>query len=135
MSRQTRKLLSEYAKNSIGPPLRAAQDRKKEEVTMIQQLKNFDVDRMDIEQLVELSAVGRVIVDEFDKTGAETPEWLTTNLKSLRREIRARQADALEALLREKQSRLESLKPAEQRRADLAGEIETLKQKLAGVGV
>jgi len=117
------------------PALRASQDKKKEEVTMIQQLKNFDVDRMDLDELVGLASFGRIIGDEFDKLSGEIPEWLQANLKSLRREIHARQADALEALLKEKKARRDNLTPAEERRKKLDEEIAALEAKVSQVGV
>lgn len=99
------------------------------------QLKNFDVERLNLDEVVELAAFARVYREEYEKNGGEVPTWLSDSLKSLRREINVRQLDGVEKTLREKISRLEALKPAEQKRQELQAEIDALKQRLPqGVG-
>jgi hypothetical protein len=95
---------------------------------MVDRLRNFDVDRLSLEELVELSAIGRFLTDEFEKTGVEVPEWLSINLKSLRREIKTKIADQVEKTLRDKRTRLASLMPTEERRKKLAEEIAELEK-------
>jgi hypothetical protein len=95
---------------------------------MIEKLKNFDVERMSVEELVGLSAVGRIVRSEFEANGVEVPDWLDVNCKTIRREIKSRQADALEKSLREKKARLAALMPTEEKRATLKAEIEALEK-------
>jgi hypothetical protein len=102
-------------------------------MTIIEALKQFNVDRLDLEGLIEASALGRVLQDEVAKLGMEEPEWLTHCTKEVRREIKLRTQDQMEKLLKEKISRLEALKPPEQRREDLTKEIEELKARLTAV--
>lgn len=98
---------------------------------MLEQLRNFDAKRLDLEELVELSAIGTTIKNEFDRVTVETPEWLDANLKSLRREIKARQADQIEAALREKRLQVERMTPVEERRKKAQEELAELERKAA----
>ncbi len=93
---------------------------------MINELKNFTADRLDLDELVALSAFGRAFQAELVQLNAEEPEWLGPQLRSLRSEIRTRQQDRIEKLLRQKKSRLESLKPAAEKRAEIEAEIKRL---------
>lgn len=96
------------------------------------ELKNFDANRMDLEALVELSAFARTIEGEYVALKVAAPEWVTVQAKSLRREITSRLADAKEKSLREKKARLATLKTTEEKRKELADEIAALESE--GVG-
>lgn len=98
---------------------------------MLEKLKNLDVERIDLDEAVELSAIGRVVKDEYEKNGAEAPTWIDDRLREVRREIRARQADMIDKRLREAKARRASLKTTEEKRADLDREIAEL-EKIAG---
>lgn len=98
---------------------------------MLERLKNFDLDRMDVDELVFLSALARTLKQEYEAVGAETPEWVDTRARELRREIRARHADLIEKRLREAKMRLEALKPASERRKDVEAEIARLEAMVA----
>ena len=67
---------------------------------MLQRLKTLDVDRLDMEELVELSAVARILKTEFAEQDLDVPEWLGDKAKSLGREINARNQDAIERRLK-----------------------------------
>ncbi len=98
---------------------------------MISELKNLDVRRPDLPELVELSVYARSLVAEFEALGIETPEWLTVNTASIRREIKTRNQDRLAEKLRSAKSRLETLKTPDEKRAGLQTEIEQLEKQLA----
>jgi len=100
---------------------------------MLEHFKNFDVNRMSIEQLVSLAAYGRQLRDEYEHLQLEEPDWVDVQLKALRREIASKNADHLEALLREKKSRLEALKTPGEKRATIEKEIVGLQKQLAKV--
>jgi hypothetical protein len=93
---------------------------------MLEKLKNFDVDRLDLDELVMLSAFARILVAEFEVLKAQTPEWLEIQTKVLRRAILARQADMLEKRLREAKLRRDALKTPDEKRAALDNEIAEL---------
>jgi len=93
---------------------------------MLNQLKSFNAEAGSLEDAVALSAFARSFQEEFEKVGAEVPEWLPSKVKEIRREIRNRQQDAIEKALSDKKSRLLALQPAEERRKALQDEIERL---------
>jgi len=97
---------------------------------MLNELRNLNTDRMDLDQAIALSAYGRQLESEFASLESPTPEWLTSNLKQLRREIADRMRDELTRRLTEAKSRREALTPAEEKRAALDKEIEALSAKL-----
>lgn len=97
---------------------------------MLDKVKAFDENRASLEEMVELSAMARLLESEFKETGAEAPEYLSAQAKSIRRAINSRTRDLIEKQISEAESRLESLKTAEQKRQDLAAQISALKAKL-----
>ena len=97
------------------------------------QLKTFNENACDLEELVVLLTFGNQLRDTFEAVSVEIPEWLDGQLRKLKREIRSRQADSIDKVIREKEARLEALKPAEKKRAELAAEIKKLKAKQAEV--
>lgn len=97
---------------------------------MINELKNFNADRLDLDELIALSAFGRCFHAEVAFLNVEEPDWLAPNLRSLRKEISMRQQDRLEKLLRQKKSRLQALKPAAEKRQEIEDEIKKLEDQL-----
>ena len=96
----------------------------------ISQLKQLDCDRYDIDELVALSAEGKALQAEYASLGVDEPEWLGAAVRSLSRDVRTRQADAVEKRLRQAKARLQALKPQAERRAELEAEIAALQSKL-----
>jgi hypothetical protein len=96
---------------------------------MLHDFETFDADRCSLEQLVTLAAFGRGLRAEHEALGIEEPEWVGSQLKAVRREVAARNADSIEKRIREKKSRLEALKPPEEKRAALQAEIDALEAK------
>jgi hypothetical protein len=82
-------------------------------------LKNFEMVRLQLEDLIELSANARMLEAENVANGNPVPEWLTVAGKSLRREIKSRLADQKEKMLRDMKARRASLKTTEEKRAEL----------------
>lgn len=100
---------------------------------MLEKLRNLEVDRLNIEEAVVLAAFGRNFKAEFAFQNCDVPEWLDARLRELSREISVRTQDALEAKLKKAKALRETLKPAEERRAELDTQIADLEAKL-GVG-
>ncbi len=100
---------------------------------LLQQLKNFVADRLELDDLVALAAFGRHLRTEYEVSNLDEPEWLDIQLKSLRREIHTRNADKLEARRREINSRLDSLKTPSQRKQDLLKERQQIEKQLEAV--
>lgn len=101
---------------------------------MLSQFVSFDADRLSLEDLVSLAAFGRSLRAEYEELDLEEPQFIDIQLKSLKREIRTRNADRLEKSLREKKARLETLKTPTQKKAELQSEIKKLEAQLAEVG-
>jgi hypothetical protein len=100
----------------------------------LNEFKNFDANRLSLEELVSLSAFGTALRQEYETLQLDEPDFLDSQLKSLKREIRTRNADRLEKSLREKRARLETLKTPTQRKTELQKEIKELENQLAEVG-
>jgi ATP-dependent Lon protease len=93
---------------------------------MLNKLKNFDALRMSVEELLELSAYARGVKAEYEYSNMEVPEWIETQIKTLKREINTRNAEALEARKRELEVRLEGLKTTREKREELEKELAKL---------
>ena len=98
----------------------------------LQHLKSFDPARYDLDELVALKSAAAALTATYTSLGLETPEWLGDTNEALDKEIKARSRDMLEKELRETESRLESLKTADEKRTDLKAKQERLRAKLAG---
>lgn len=96
----------------------------------ISTFKNFSADRMDVDELVSLCAFGKAIRAEYDALQLDEPEFVGIQLASLKREIRSRVADKLEARKRELTARIDSLKTPAQKKAELEAELKKLEAQL-----
>lgn len=97
---------------------------------MLETLKNFNASAASIEEMVALRAYGRLVRDEFDGLMIDVPEWLDAQLKNLARQIKAKNADRLEARRKELRARLESLKTPNEKKAELRKELAALDRQL-----
>lgn len=101
---------------------------------MLERLKTLQLDRMDLDDALALSAFARALKAEYEHCGAEAPAWLDDRTRELRSEIRDRLRDSVAKRLSEARSRLESLATPDEKRAKLREEIEKL-EKMAGAAV
>lgn len=108
---------------------REAEEQRREK-RMMDKIKNLNIERLDIEEGMALAAFGRIVENEYALLSNEAPDWLTDNLKVLRKEIRQRLQDTLESRLVEITSRLDSLSTVEEKREKLKAEAARLKEKL-----
>lgn len=108
---------------------REAEEQRREK-RMLDKIKNLNIERLDIEEGMALAAFGRIVENEYALLSNEAPDWLTDNLKVLRKEIRQRLQDTLESRLVEITSRLDSLSTVEEKREKLKAEAARLKEKL-----
>lgn len=100
----------------------------------IEQLKNLNAARADLDDLVAMSVFARNLVAEYEHLNLDEPEWLSAALKTVRREIKSRNADRLESQLAESRARLENLKTPTERKAELRKTIQRLEAELVEVG-
>jgi len=92
----------------------------------LDQFRDFNVDTGQLDELVELAAFGRQLRAEYETLQLDIPEWASTQLEALRREIRTRSEDARLARIREIDSRIDSLKSSEEKKSELLKERERL---------
>lgn len=95
---------------------------------MLENLKNFSANRMNIDELVALRAFGRTFVAECGVQEVEAPEWVVEQLKALDREIRLKNSDRIAAKLRDAKIRLESMKTPTEKKAALKREVARLEK-------
>ena len=97
---------------------------------MLSEFKNFVADRLNIEQLIALEAFGHSLREAYDRNGLEEPDFIGFQLKALKREIRARVADATEARRQQIKNQLEALKTPSEKKAALKKELEQIDKVL-----
>lgn len=93
---------------------------------MLEKLRNLDVQRPDLEELVFLSATAKALRTEFEAENVDVPEWLDNTSRELKREIRTRQQDSIEKRVRDIRSRLDALKTPSEKRIELQSELDKL---------
>jgi len=99
---------------------------------MLTELKKFDPDRANMEELVALSAFAKSYRAEFTALNLEVPEWLDDKTRILQREILARGRDVLEKRLKDARAASAALMTPSEKRAALAAEIAALEAQLVG---
>ena len=95
-------------------------------LNFLQELKNLNTDRNDLETLVFYSALVSSYRAEFEKVNVEAPEWVDEAHRTLRREINARNADAVANRKKSLRVALDGLKTKEEKRAELEKELARL---------
>jgi hypothetical protein len=94
---------------------------------LLNDLKNFDTDGGDVDELVALLTFGNQMSQTYTSKSLEVPGWLSDKLGAIAAEIDYRHKDALVKEYKETKNRLESLKTNEEKRADLTAKLERLK--------
>lgn len=102
---------------------------------MLNLLKNFDAERMDVDELVALSLFARQLHGEYETLNLDVPDWVDESTRGVRLEIRSRVSDLLAKRLKEAKARRASLRTTEEKRTELDAEIEKLEKLHAGSGV
>lgn len=97
---------------------------------MLAQLRNVNVDRIDLDEAVGLLAFGELMARTYPEHNLKTPEWLDDNVKLLRREVNTRRAESLEKRRKELQSRIEATRTAQERREAYARELAEVEASL-----
>jgi len=93
---------------------------------MLERLKNLDLERLDVDEMVAMLAFAKSLAAEYQAQQAPAPEWVDTRAKELKREINTRLADMKEKRKKEIKAKLQSLKSAQERREELTKELEQL---------
>lgn len=93
--------------------------------------KNISTDRLNVEELIVASAFGRTLKAEFEIHGVDVPEYVDGTLKALKREIKGKISDKLDAERRRLMAQLETLKTPTQKKADLTKQLQQIEKRLA----
>ena len=101
---------------------------------MLDRFKSFDTERMDVDDLVALAAFGRQLRAEYEALQLEEPEFVDVQIKTLRREIHARNQDNLAARKRTLQNQLEALQTPTEKKAKLQKQLADINKQLQEVG-
>jgi hypothetical protein len=97
----------------------------------ISELKSFNIDRLDVAEMLMLASDGQRLREMYEARTMPTPEWLTEAVRLLNREIDRRKVDDLEKRLREIQSLDAADMDKQERREARRKERERIVQELA----
>ncbi len=98
--------------------------------TMLEQLKRFDPEAGDLEEAIALAGFADIFQNQYAKRSLETPNWLKEKSEALDREIHKRHRDYLEKELKAEETRLETLKTAQEKREDAKQRIDRIRAAL-----
>ena len=93
-------------------------------------LKNFNAERLDLDELVGILADAKALRIEYESLQVEEPAFLDSTIKAIRREVNSRNSDKIAARKAELKARLDALKSPKEKAAELRKELEALQ----GVG-
>jgi hypothetical protein len=94
---------------------------------MLNQLKNYNAQgRLDLDDLVAIASFGRALCTEYAEQKLEVPEWVSSQLRAVRHDIRAKVSDRIEARKKEIKLTLQRLATPAERRAALEEEYTAL---------
>jgi hypothetical protein len=100
-------------------------------VQLVEQLKSFDVERVQLDELLALAAFGKLLRTERESRGLDSPDWLDDRLRTLNREIESRRRDTLELRLKQAKAQAATLLTPTERREKVQAEITALEKQLA----
>lgn len=98
---------------------------------MLDQLRNLNLDRIDIEDAIAGLAFGKTVAAEFGAQKLPVPEWLQEKNEALAREINIRRRDQLAATKKELLRERDKLRTADEKRADLDRRLSEIDTALA----
>lgn len=93
---------------------------------LINQLKGFVADRLDLDELVSLYAFAGYMARTYEELTIKAPEWLPVKTKEVKREIERRTQDERERKLAELKARRAALATPDEKRTKLDAEIAAL---------
>lgn len=97
---------------------------------MLRELKGFNAEKHDLDELVALKAFGDQMSNTYTVLGLEQPEWLKDRVEDIGREVVNRSRDLLAKELKETNLRLEGLKTQAEKREELLAKQARLQARL-----
>lgn len=104
---------------------------KKEEKTMMEQLRTLNLDRVDLDDAIGLLTFANATKATYDTMGLSVPSWFADKVEALTAYIKQRRRENLEKAAKDIQGQIAKLKTAEEKRSDLTAELEKVKAALA----
>lgn len=102
-------------------------------MSQLSKLRALNTERMDLDEIVELTTVGRACEGTYKAHQLPVPTWLTDSLVTLDTELHARRRDALMARKKELEATSASLRTREERALQTARELAEVNDALGGV--
>jgi hypothetical protein len=99
-------------------------------MTMLEKLKVLSLDRMSVDEGVELLTVGRQAASTYDALGLPKPEWLTKAVTDLEVDLNRRREDLLQAEISRLLNRKAALRTRDEERADIDAQLAAARGKL-----
>jgi hypothetical protein len=97
---------------------------------LFQRIRTLQVDRLDVDEAIELVTFGRIAETTYSGYNVPTPEWLKDGIAQLDTEIKRRRRDMLEARAKELKAKLSTLKSREERKSETEAELAKLNDAL-----
>lgn len=97
---------------------------------IVDSLRKFNKETTDLDEMIALEAIGKVVVAGYPTHSIAPPEWLTSTLTTLNHEITGKTKDQLEKRKRELIAQRSGLESAEEKRQRIAKEIAEIDAKL-----
>lgn len=98
---------------------------------LVNRVRQFDAQDKNLDELVEVSVMAYLLLDEYDRRNLDVPDWLTRKCEDLEYAIEYSVRASKQAKLRELIARREAAKTAKEVRRDLDAQIAELQKSLA----
>lgn len=100
-------------------------------MSLQERIKSINLDRLDVDDMIELLSVAESTVKTYESTFMPVPEWLSGGIEMLTEDVKRRRKDTLKKAIEDKKLRLDSLRTTEQKRADLRRQLASMEKALA----
>lgn len=99
-------------------------------MSLLERICSLNENTIDLDDAIEMSAMGKVLVDTYTSFKMVAPSQLTDALASLNRLIEQKRNDLLRAKMRDLQGKRAALRTTEEKRAELDRELEALQLQI-----
>jgi hypothetical protein len=93
---------------------------------LLEAIRNFNKNGASLDELVELSALARLVKTEFGELEAPVPKWFEDKVVAIRTQVSTLVEADKAHRIQKIHAELRGLRTAEERRADLRKELEAL---------
>ena len=121
---------AEFRSKSVQRRLAISRKESPMVVTMVEQLRNVDIDRAQIADVMALSAFAKSLRAEYEARQYEVPAWIDDKLRIMGRYIEMHKRDNLERRLTEARAQQAALMTPTEKREKLAADIAAMEAEL-----